>query len=353
MAMIDDKQLDQMLAAARPALPRRGEDLGAASLALMESIMREGTGERERGSANDESSQAASDPEIAEAPRARQRTQARRVYFGLAASILALLVISGIAIGIWPTAGNLAEARAMTPVLLKTTKIDGDSEEVLSELSEALPAQEPDDGFQEGAASTVQFQFWALEMSPDAPTTHMQPQRQTLETRSDGTVVLEQVAVGPVNAEGVPVEDPDAPQPGDVIWRQEFRAGEYMYLFKEPTDTADWGAYLREGEGLEPGASTSDYFQAVTDLLSERKLSFGKQSSLVLFLASLPNITVEGDTHDRLGREGVSFSTTEGDWKSVLVISPEFGVIAHERVYLGTDTTYVKAPAVMSYVSWY
>jgi len=400
--MEDDELFECRIAAVRPTLPRRADPLDGARLAQLEAILTEQDPDAETTSGV-ETTRAADrrrliDPDPV--PRARPSRPARaargsrtggasgpsrpsstrgRTAFGLAASLLVLVVIGGLAGGLWQVHGEPAEARAVTPPPLETTRVAGGPERALADLAESL-ADAPADGAllessaarsaeasaadavgglepgREPGAEAVQFQFWAIEITPDdaeTPSRYMQPARQTIVSHADGSVSLEQVAVGPVTAEGIPAEDPDAPRSGDVIWQQDFAPGEFMYLFKEPYDAQDWSSYLREGEGIEGDASTLEYFRAVNDLLSERKLAPGKQSSLVGFLASLPDVVLEGATVDRLGREGVSFSVTEGDTKNVLVISPELGVIAFESVYLGTDDTYVDAPAVMNYTSWY
>lgn len=84
-----------------------------------------------------------------------------------------------------------------------------------------------------------------------------------------------------------------------------------------------------------------------------REITSLESASVNPGLATLPDIHVEGELIDRLGRPGVGFVAPDGDYRRMLIISPELGVLAYELVYTGSSRTDVPSPAVIDYKAWY
>ena len=49
----------------------------------------------------------------------------------------------------------------------------------------------------------------------------------------------------------------------------------------------------------------------------------------------------------------MGFVAPDGDYRRMLIISPELGVLAYELVYTGSSRTDVPSPAVIDYKAWY
>lgn len=323
--MIDEKPLDRRLFQARPDTPFRGEPLTLEQETLFLSIV--GASEAQR--------------------RGRPRNSSRRFErLSLAAALLAVLLLLGTALSAWhePT----SPAVAATPRIVQAHSLKGEARELLMDLSQSIGG--PGHAV---APHTIRFQFWSLAFSPDAPPKSVQPQEMLVEYLADGRKLLESRALQPRSDDGKPVDDPEAYDVDEMVFRHTFEKDEPVGLFPKPSADAEWGELLREGEGLPANASAAGYFRAVSNLLSEHPLSRSEQSGLLRFLATLSGIRVEGQVVDRLGRPGVSFSAPDGEYRRVLIISPTRGVLAYESLYTGSDRTDIPSPAVIDYKAWH
>ena len=323
--MLDDDALDQLLFQARPDTPFRGRQLTGGQEATLRGITdstEESPGERARSS--------------------KQLFER----WPLAAALLVALMVIGTSFSVWP--GPRSAAMAVTPKVLETQPLAGGAEELLMNLSRSI--ETADEG---SPSSAIRFQFWALTFAPDEPPRSMQPQETRIEDLPDGRRSLETRALQPLGADGELTVDADAYDVNELVFQHIFEKGEAVGLFSKPSVDTEWGALLREGEGLPADANAAGYFRAVSNLLSEHALSRSEQSSLVRFLAALPNIQVEGQTIDRLGRHGVSFSAPDGDYRRMLIVSPELGVLAYETMYTGSQRTDIPSSAVIDYKAWY
>lgn len=322
--MTSRDELDDFLKQNRPPTMRRGEPLDQRRELLLEDIVHDRIGRN--------------------APDAR--TSRRTVSSLLIAAALVLLTVIGIAT---QTIGNHStSAFAVTPRPLKAQQIDGDVDMVLTRLSESIAAPRK---------QRVQFQSWALLFTPETSPipTAIQPQETTIDEKEDGTVTLKTVVVGNFDAAGDSIEVDDGLKPGSVLMDEQFAPGEYPYLFPEVGKNPDWAVYLRDGYGLAADATTGDYFTAIRGLLSERTLTAEQQASLLRFIAKLPDVRVDGEVTDRLGRPGISISATtrmDGEYRDVLVLAEGAGIVAYESVYVGTERTDLRAPAVIDYTAW-
>ena len=82
-------------------------------------------------------------------------------------------------------------------------------------------------------------------------------------------------------------------------------------------------------------------------------LSAAQEAALLTHLASVDGVTVDGQVTDRIGRRGIVFSGGDGDYRQMLIVSPENGMLlAIETVYVGQERTDIISPAVIYYAAW-
>ncbi|WP_067244586.1 hypothetical protein [Microbacterium resistens] len=327
---MDDDELTRRLRAARPETPRRNAPPSVAAERVLRRIVADPT--EHRGAA-------------------RGRVPARGrvggpVWFA-AASVLILVavaVLGGISL-LRPPA-----AVAATPALLVAEPVPGTARENLMSISESVRA----DGI--GASDVVRFQTWALSFDPESgePPSQIFPEEHLIRRSADGAVEIEVRAGTPTAADGTAVPDP-TPAPGAVLWTDTRPAGEGAGFFGDvPGSAAEMAEFFR-ASGVLVGESSGEYFSAVRLLLSERTLDAEQQAALVEFLATLPDVAVDGSVTDRLGRRGVSVSTDSrapGEYRDTLVLSAAQGVLAYEATYIGSSRTDIPSPAVIEYVAW-
>lgn len=332
--------LARLMSGIDPATTPLGSALGERELALLERVqstsahIHSHTGLRSRGTNHG---------------RAARIRRFRVPTFAVVASLIAILVVAATSMSLWP--GQTPLARAVTPQPLVAVPLDNQQPEtLLLSMSESLR------GAHQPAAQRVRFQNWALAFTPDDPPRSIVPQRFDIISLPDGSTVSERRAAGNFDSAGHQLSGSDGPAPGTLLDRHTYQPGQYGYLFSSPDGVTDWGAYLRSGGGLGATPSTGDYFTAVKNLLVERALTSLQQAEMLAFLATLPDIRVDGTVTDRLGRTGVSISTESRDpgrTLDVLVVTPTRGVIAYENVYTGTDRSDLQAPAVIDYNAWF
>lgn len=322
--LIDEKPLDRRLFEARPATPLRGDPLTTEQETLLLSII--GDVEEQQG---------------------RLRESRRRFErLPLAAALLAVLLLLGTTLSVWHD--RTSPAVAATPRIVQAHPLKGEAKELLADLSKSIG-----DGDNAADPHTIRFQFWSLAFSPDASPRSVQPQEMLVEYLADGRKLLEARALQPRGDDGKPIDDPEAYDVDEVVFRHIFEKDEPVGLFPRPSADAEWGELLREGEGLPINANAAGYFRAVSNLLSEHPLSRSEQSGLVRFLATLSDVRVEGQVVDRLGRSGVSFSAPDGEYRRMLIISPTRGVLAYESMYTGSHRSDIPSPAVIDYKAWH
>lgn len=203
--------------------------------------------------------------------------------------------------------------------------------------------------------SIVRFESWGLSISGDEPLpTVVIPQEHTIEHRPDGSGSLHIEIGTPYGLDGKPVLDDEV---ANTVWEEEFGPGEFAPFYPQPpTKAAEFGAFLSEYGGLGDDLTTGDYLSLVTVLLVERQLSVSEESALLMFLSTLPDLNPMGTVTDRLGREGIAFSTdtrTANPIRDILVVSTEGqGILAAETIYLADDRVEIPQGAVMEYFAW-
>lgn len=317
---MDEFELTRRLEQARPALPRRGDPLTPAATSTMQHIM---TGRVQ--------------------PRRPRRSP---IYLSVAAALAVLLAV---AVGML-TARPAPVYATATPPLLAVTPVEGTSKDLLMRLSEELPDTP--------AAESIRFQSWALALTIGdegvVQSVAVEPEVRVVEHRPEGSRI--EVRRGePYDSNGNKIQV-DGYQVGELIWEQDFRAGEFPYVFAEPpTDAAAYPEFLQAGSVV-PDPTTGDYLNLVRDLLGERALTGAQTRAAVEFLATLPDLQVEGRVTDRLGRTGISYTTDSrapGEYVERIIISDTgLGILSSETTYVGTDRPDIQAPAVISYTAW-
>ncbi|PWC05142.1 hypothetical protein [Agromyces badenianii] len=350
---MNDEELTNRIRAARPVLPRLDSERAESTL---RSIMRED--EPDSDPANPLLSIGATVTPITSASSMSRRL--RPVYLSVAAGLL-VLIVAAIAMVAVPR-GGASTAWAATPPQLAPQPIAGTSKELLMEMSEAVRLSDPPAA---QGGRTVRSQSWALSLTPgsDELPVAIVPEDREFTRRADGSVAIEVRAGVPYDAEGKEIISFLQVQPGELVWRDDVPPGEYLFMYPDapPVDAAAYAQYFREHNPIssEPASAvptTGNYFNWTQQLLNEWNMNPAQRAALLEFLAGLPDIAVDGTVNDRLGRPGVSFSTNfsdvSGEYRDMLVISPEMGVLSYERVYVGTGRTDIEAPAVVHYVAW-
>lgn len=283
-----------------------------------------------------------------EAPPASAATPARSTW----PSRVPVLVAAGIVVvALAVTAvvfGRPKPAFAATPPPLVTTPIAQTAPEVLNAAADAMPSR-TDSGH------TIAFHTWALNSEPDEHgvlASVVEPFVVTL-SRDPGGGVTRTWRTGepwPQNAAG--------PAPaGQLVSTEVFAPGEYMEVFTEPpADPHSYGRFFAETGYLPEQPAAGDYLQLVMMLLNERSLSSDQESALLRFLAGLPDLKVDGQVTDRLGRAGVKLSAVSpvpGDFIPSLIASVAGqGVLSYESTYIGTNRTDIASPSVVVYSAW-
>ncbi|KRC62465.1 hypothetical protein ASE14_01095 [Agromyces sp. Root81] len=353
---MNDEEITNRLRAARPVLPGyqgRDDALDERAEATLLAIMRE-----DAAPASEDAPDLAPVTPITSARGVSRKL--RPVYLSVAAGVLVLLV-AAIAMVAVPR-GGASVSWAATPSQLAPQPITGTSKELLMEMSEAVRLSALPEA---QGGRTVRFQSWALALAPDSEELPVSivPEDREFTRRADGSVLTEVHAGVPYDAEGKEIVSFLQVQPGELVWREEVPPDEYLFMYPDapPVDAAAYAQYFREHNPVssDPDSeapTTGDYFRWTAQLLNEWNMNPAQRAALLEFLAGLPDLTVDGTVNDRLGRPGVSFSThtrdISGDYRDMLVVSPEMGVLSYERVYIGTDRTDIEAPAVVHYVAW-
>lgn len=318
----DFGSLDDRLRQARPDLPRRGEPLSDAEQKVLSNIL-------------------ASPPVMAD--RQGRRWSRRPTFWLVAASVL-------VAVALAVTGLNLvqpARAYAATPPPLTVAPVELSASDVLNAAADELrPLSEP--------ASTHAFHTWALASEADESghlSSFVQPMVATASISEDGTTTTMRWTAG----ESSPADAPGAARPGTEV--AAYPPADFPVMFADPpVEPAAWGPYLTRTAFLSEHPTTGDYLLGIQSLLVERELSSAQESSLLRFLATLPDLSVEGAVEDRLGRAGVAVSTTDrmpGEFIDLLVVSTNGeGILSAEMTYMGKDRTDIQAPAVVLYYAW-
>lgn len=267
---------------------------------------------------------------------------------------MAAAVILALTTGLlWPHAS--APASAITPQMLRIQPITSNTDLLLA-LSDTA-AQQPTPIATAGEA-VITVHTWGLNIEVDEAGTGpavISPQVHTTTIHSDGSVSKVWRAGTAYTPSGAAVPDQE-PAPGTVLGELDQSAAEYEPLFLEaaPREVALVEDFLRNGSGLEV-AHASNALLAISYLKQEQHLDGLQTAALIAFLSGLADVTIEGITNDRLGREALVLSAPreDGQYTDRLLLDRSDGhVLAFESVYIGSLRTDLTAPAVTEYHLW-
>ncbi len=264
-------------------------------------------------------------------------------------------IAAGLAIILTATIHFAAPQAIASPPLLEYAPVSGSSTSVLERLGEMARTS-----VASSSSNVLISETWSADITigEGEATTYVQPREVTRTYRSDGSATFV-VRAGEVRW-GVVPDDSEAPNPGTELERMELTAADGPRLFVEPppsTGGPALRAYIDAALGLSDASTTGDYFAAVQSLRDEWALDGEQTTALTQLLASLPDVTMLGETTDRLGRTGIAFATRtigDGTFQTVLIFDSASGaLIAFENTYLGGNPDVpLPSPSVVNYIAW-
>ncbi|MFZ4842986.1 hypothetical protein [Mycetocola saprophilus] len=244
---------------------------------------------------------------------------------------------------------NPGPALAATPPLLELTRVSGSAPELLTEMAQMQRTQPP-------AGDTIRAQMWALNTSiaedGSIESSVTEPQRSETVFAPDGSVHLVLTAAPPFPGQ----EATGLPKPGTVLVDESFPSGQWEFPAEAgpPTSVDEVGAYLAALTD-DPNLSDGQTLREIAGILSNFPITRAQEAALLGYLATLDNITVAGQTTDRLGRAGIVFQARDRspDFEDRLIVSPKHGqILAAETLYVGSSRTDIASPSVIDYVAW-
>lgn len=247
-------------------------------------------------------------------------------------------------------------AHAATPPLLDTTATSETAQELLTQMSQAAEdhAKTPEGSY------TISLQTWTLAITDDglSQSTSIVPENHEFTRTADGAFATRVTYAQPIDQNGSPLNTDDLPAAGELSWEDSWEPGEYQFAFPGhfPVKPEDVGSYLATVSGATLPLSASESIQAMNSLLAEQQLDAKQQVALLTYLANLPDLRVAGTTIDRLGRDGVVFTSEDLGYRGYedhIIISLATGqILATERIYHGTFRTDIPSPSVVNYYLW-
>ena len=274
---------------------------------------------------------------------------------GVIAAVLAVALF----VQVWNPLGAATSAAATPPLLPLTPTSAGIGDvmdRALSQLAKSNDSEPERQALYEG---------WYLqtEVSESGSSTSVvSPQEMELVWTPELSATLT-VTAGrsyvPSDGETVAPADGLAPNPGDVIQKQEFAAGDAPVLFRQPPpDSIDeMRGYLEDATGIGANANVLGYVDAIRILLSEWTPSAQQMASILGVLRPFEELEVAGEVTDRLGRPGVAIrvsSDANPHFQYLFIVSTESGrIIALESIYMGGLAELdLPTPCVTDYIAW-
>ncbi len=242
-------------------------------------------------------------------------------------------------------------AYAATPPILSVSPTSETTEELLTVISQHVDSTPTD-------PAQISVEAWTLQTDDDgkAVSSSVVPERYEITRGSDGSYSTTVTTGQAVDGTGAPIGD--APEPGEPVWEESWKPGEYQFLFSAPfpEDAGLVGTYFRQALATEGPLTAAAAIQATNDLLFEQQLSGPQLTALLQFFATQPDLYPLGEVTDRLGRPGVAFTADDPDrpgYERHLIVSPETGrILATETLYIGTGRTDIASPSVVNYLIW-
>jgi hypothetical protein len=290
------------------------------------------------------------------------RTSSPRRWLTWAAAAASVVVLSVAAVTSGLSDGTTVTAQAATPAMLTVRPVDAGKAKTLMGLA-AISARQP--SIDPRRIRSFRFREWSLSAriagrtvtTAIVPVEHSGSWTAERSGRTTSTVGEPQFpSSASRKAWGHDGRDVRA---GSVIEAQTFDAGEFPLRYQGvvPDEPAALRAFLAVGHPID-SYGPGELFVAITDLLSQQRLTPSQQSSLLRLLAVEPAVRVLGDVTDRAGRAGVAV-VAEGDFtglptRFVLVFDPGTGALLASEAWLTTSAGRlpVSIPAVIDYKIW-
>ena len=287
-----------------------------------------------------------------EEPTTAGRGKKRARTLVLAAMTLALVV----ALSFQLAPGAPQQAQATTPEMLELQPIEGDAAQWLHQLSQAA-AQREEPSVE---TSTVESESWSLNIEIDdngeVQFHDVVPHRSTYTHHPDGSVSMEVRAGEPFTEDYPDGEMGDLPEEGSILVDEVLPPGELDPLYSEPfpTEPSEIDDYFAEAIGDTSALTGYETLNELAILFSEQTPDPQAEAALLAHLATLPDVTLAGETTDRLDRDGIAFTAEdpEGEHKMMLIVSREGQILSTELQYIGTSREYLDAPSVIDYSAW-
>ncbi|WP_285500900.1 hypothetical protein [Actinokineospora sp. NBRC 105648] len=139
-------------------------------------------------------------------------------------------------------------------------------------------------------------------------------------------------------------------QDGGPVHREEITGG--LELGRHTPET------LRTAQETNPPAA--QWFDLIAEVWSSQVVTPQTQNALLTTLATRPDVTIEGETTDRMGRKGIAFSTPNDNARSatpnerlVLVFDPTTGALLdQETVATESGGLPINTPTSTGYTVW-
>lgn len=258
------------------------------------------------------------------------------------------MVAAAVALLIVVTVVNLPRpAFAATPPMLDAVPMTESSSSLLNEMAAMRTGSTK-------LPTTLTTHSWALnsEIGDDGQIieSNTEPERIQTVFALDGSVHVTIVAAEPFPGQ----KHEGLVAPGTLLAEDVYAPGEYGLSVDDgpPNTSAEVGQYLIDFSG-NSSLTASQTIREIGNVATSLPLSPGQEAALLEHLASVDGITVVGEVTDRLGRHGIAFSGDDGDYRQMLIVSPDNGaLLAIETVYTGQDRSDITSPAVVYYGAW-
>lgn len=241
---------------------------------------------------------------------------------------------------------------------LEFTNTGQTNQEVLDMARAAL--EKTRTGPAEAERSSVSLGWYAHIDNPGAPGQRVaiSPEITTYRWDADQSGRITVVAAKPYWSDGSAgaIPSDDALPAGTVISDTTFTAGSPgASLNAPPPDSPDGLLSWMEGTGLTADADGADLIDAIQAAFSLWTLSDAQHAALLELLLARDDVTVLGDTEDRIGRDVVGVAADSARFpgvRKILLISAETGRIVGVESFRTTAGENLPSGFVLNYILW-
>jgi len=248
-------------------------------------------------------------------------------------------------------------AFAATPQPLQFSPLDITSQDLLSKLTALAKKSTPLE-----LTDRIRVQTWSLAITDYGDQSGLVgtivPEQYDIKLNPDGSLTTEVRAGRPIDPVGNLILDAVAvPPAGTLLWSETFPADRNLFSGPFPTIVHDVKPFLQQGMIRDTEPNSASYFRAIVQLMMARNLNLTETTTILEFLAALPDVQVAGNVTDRLGREGIAIKASqtlyENEVTEYLIFSPVNGqIIAAETVHKNGLIPGQIGPIVTEYYAW-